>query len=746
MSENTQRGQPHIGGLSNQKAAMTDLKKIEILRVTHLRGPSIWTYRPVIEAWVDIGTLEDYPSSTLPGLADRLKAWLPHMVEHRCSEGVRGGFFQRLEEGTYAAHILEHVTLELQNLAGMKTGFGKARSTSRRGVYKVAFRTRQEQVGRAALETGRQLLEAAINDTPFDRDAAVANLREMVDDLCLGPSTAHIVDAATERKIPSIRLTEGNLVQLGYGINQRRIWTAETDQTSAIAEEIASDKDLTKALLKSCGVPVPEGDLVKSAEQAWEAAQEIGVPVVLKPYDGNHGRGVSLNLCTQGEVEAAYALAYRKGNGSAVIVEKFIPGNEHRMLVVGKQVVAAARGEALWVVGNGVDNIDQLTDDQINSDPRRGSGEDSPLNALLPSQSGEIILELERVGLTPESIPAKDQKVLIQRNGNVAFDVTDQLHPSVAAAAALAARVVGLDIAGVDMVLEDVTKPMQSQRAAVIEVNASPGLLAHIKPADGMGRPVGKAIIEHLFKQDRDGRIPIVGITGTQKIGRIARLVAWLAHISGKHVGLACSEGLYLDGRQVEAKDCAHWEAGQRLLINRSVQAAVFENGSQTILAEGLAYDKCSVGVVTDVSWHASLVPFDILDAEQAYKVARTQVDVILPSGTAVLNAADPQVVEMAELCDGKVIFYGMDPNQSVMTEHRGAGERVVYVRDDQIVLAQGAKEVAMLPLASLKPAKASQPEMVMAAVAAAWALNIPPELIGAGLRTFESNPRKTPY
>jgi len=336
--------------------------------------------------------------------------------------------------------------------------------------------------------------------------------------------------------------------------------------------------------------------------------------------------------------------------------------------------------------------------------------------------------------------------VLIQRNGNVAFDVTDLVHPSVAAAAALAARVVGLDIAGVDMVLEDVRKPMHQQRAAVIEVNASPGLLAHIKPADGEGRPVGKAIIEHLFKADRDGRIPIVGITGTQKTGRIARLVAWLAHISGKHVGLACSEGLYLDGRQVESKDCAHWDAGQRLLINRSVQAAVFENGSLTILTEGLAYDKCSVGVVTDVGWQESLLPFDILDAEQTFKVARTQVDVILPTGTAVLNAADPQVVELAELCDGKVIFYGMDANQAAMAEHQQAGEKVVFVRNDQIVLAHGITEIALLPLASLKPAKASQPEMVMAAVAAAWALGIPPELIGAGLRTFESNPRKTPY
>ena len=301
---------------------MTDQKTIDILRVTHLRGPNIWTYRPVIEAWLDIGILEDHPSNTLPGFYERLTGFLPSLVEHQCSPGVRGGFLQRVREGTYAAHIVEHTTLELQNLAGMRTGFGKARQTSTPGVYKIAFRTRQEQVGREALVAARDLVLAAINDTPYDVTAMVTHLRNQVDDLCLGPSTAHIVDAATARKIPSIRLTEGNLVQLGYGINQRRIWTAETDQTSAIAEEIASDKDLTKSLLKSCGVPVPEGELVKSAEQAWQAAQEIGVPVVLKPYDGNHGRGVSLDLHTQSDVEAAYALAFRKGGGSSVIVEK----------------------------------------------------------------------------------------------------------------------------------------------------------------------------------------------------------------------------------------------------------------------------------------------------------------------------------------------------------------------------------------------------------------------------------------
>ncbi|HQC85133.1 MAG TPA: cyanophycin synthetase [Rhodoferax sp.] len=725
---------------------MTSKKNIEILRVTHLRGPNIWTYRPVIEAWVNIGELEDHPSNTLPGFYERLVALLPGLVEHHCSPGVRGGFLQRVREGTWTAHILEHVTLELQNLAGMRTGFGKARQTSTRGVYKIAFRTRQEDVGRAALNAARDLVLAAIHDTPFDIAAVVADLRDKVDSLCLGPSTAHIVDAATDRRIPHIRLTEGNLVQLGYGIAQRRIWTAETDQTSAIAEEIASDKDLTKSLLKACGVPVPEGELVRSAEKAWEAAQDIGVPVVVKPYDGNHGRGVSLDLRTQSDVEAAYQLAHRKGGGSAVIVEKYIPGNEHRLLVVGRRVVAAASGESLSVIGDGLSTIDQLADAQINTDPRRGTTEDAPLNVIIPSETAEVILELERVGLTPQSIPEKGKSVLIQRNGNVAFDVTDKVHPSVAAAAALAARVVGLDIAGVDMVLEDITRPLASQRGAVIEVNASPGLLAHIKPAQGTGRPVGKAIIEHLFHTDKDGRIPIVGVTGTQNTGRIARLVAWLVHISGKHVGLACSEGLYLDGRQVVASDCAHWEAGQRLLINRSVQAAVFENPSRSILAEGLAYDKCNVGVVTDVGWHAELSEFDILDAEQTYKVARTQVDVVLPSGTAVLNAADEQVVEMAELCDGKVIFYGMDSGLPAIAEHQQEGERVVFLRDGDIVLAQGSQDVAKLPLSGLKPSKASKPEMVMAAVAAAWALDIPIELIAAGLRTFESNPKKTPY
>ena len=716
---------------------------IKLLRVTYLRGPNIWTYRSVIEAWVDIGTLEDRPSHTIPGLYERLTAALPGLQAHRCGVGEPGGFLQRLREGTWAAHILEHVVIELQNLAGMQSGFGKARETSVRGVYKMAFRTRQEQVGRAALAAASDLLMSAIDNHPYDLDATVAQLRGMVDSLCLGPSTAHIVDAATDRGIPHIRLTDGNLVQLGHGSGQRRIWTAETDHTSAIAEEIAGDKDLTKSLLSACGVPVPQGQMIHTLEEAWAAAQEVGLPVAIKPEDGNHGRGVSLDLDQQSDVEAAFTLAQSQGSGG-VIIEQFIPGNEHRLLIVGKRVIAAARGEMACVTGDGQATILELVNSQLNSDPRRGINEDAPLGLIQPDVSAEIQLDLERQGLTATSIPVQGRMVLIQRNGNVANDVTDIMHPSVAAMAALAARVVGLDIAGVDMVLQDISQPMSAQRGAVVEVNASPGLLAHLKPASGQPRPIGKAIIEHLFDPGSNGRIPLVGITGTQNTTRIARLVAWLLFISGKQVGLSCQDGFFLNNRQVDAKDGVSWEGSQRVLINRSVGAGVFENSSRMILSEGLAYDKCSVGVVTDVGDFANLSEFYIDTSDKHYNVVRTQVDVILPSGTAVLNAADSQVVEMAPLCDGQVIFYGLDAQLPAIASHRARGERVVFLRKEHIVMSQGMTEVGTVLLSTLKPSKVDRPEMVMAAVAAAWALDLSPELIGAGLRTFDSTSNKS--
>lgn len=721
-------------------------KDIEFLDVVALRGPNIWTYRPVLEAWVDIGELEDSPSNTIPGFYERLTAWLPTLIEHRCSPGVRGGFLSRVKEGTWPGHILEHVTLELQNLAGLRGGFGKARETSTRGVYKVVVRAWQEQVTRTALNEGRDLVMAAIEDRPFDVDAAVARLRRLVDKHCLGPSTACIVDAADDRDIPYIRLFEGNLVQFGYGSRQRRIWTAETDRTSAIAEGISRDKDLTKELLSSCGVPVPEGRLVDSEDDAWSAAEDIGLPVVVKPYDGNHGRGVFTNLTTREEVISAYRVAVDEGSG--VIVERFVLGNEHRLLVVGNRMVAAAAGEPAWVTGDGKSTITELIDSQINTDPRRGRTENHPLNPVRLDSAAR--LEIARQGLSEDSVPADGQRVLVQRSGNVAFDVTDRVHPSVAATVTLAARVVGLDIAGVDLVAEDISRPLDEQRGAIVEVNAGPGLLMHLKPADGTPRPVGRAIVDHLFPEGDAGRIPIVGVTGTNGKTVVARLVARLLHLSGKRTGLACSEGLYLDRRLVQKGDRADFASGTRVLMNRNVDAAVIENDSGVILGQGLAYDRCQVGVVTNIDDADHLGDFDINETERMFNVFRTQVDVVLPTGAAVLNARDPRVVEMAELSDGAVIFFGIDPALPAITAHLQQDGRAVFVRDGAIVLAQGAREERLADVAAIPLTHggrvAFQVENVLAAVGAAWALDIPVELIRAGIETFDIDQADAPW
>ncbi|MHB8165913.1 MAG: cyanophycin synthetase [Sulfuricella sp.] len=717
-------------------------KKIEFLKIVPLRGPNIWTYRPVLEAWVDIGDLEDSPSNTIPGFYQRLSSWLPSLIEHRCGVGERGGFLQRVREGTWPGHILEHVTLELQNLAGMQSGFGKARSTSVRGVYKVVVRSRHEEVSRACLYAARDLVMAAIEDQPFDMPATVARLRNLADSLCLGPSTACIVDAASDRRIPAIRLTEGNLVQLGYGARSHRIWTAETDQTSAIAESISSDKDLTKNLLRACGVPVPEGRLVAGPEGAWKAAEEIGVPVVVKPRDGNHGRGVSTELMTREEVEAAYKLALDEGSG--VIVERFVRGNEHRLLVVGGRLAAAARGKSASVVGDGRSTLIELIDTQINTDPRRGTTEDYPLNRVVVNEDPAVRLEITRQGFTPDAIPPLGAEVMIQRNGNVAFDVTDLVHPDVAATVCLAARIVGLDIAGVDLVAEDISRPLDAQRGAIVEVNAGPGLLMHLKPASGEPRPIGRAIVDSLFPEGETGRIPIVGITGTNGTNLVARLVASLLHLSGKRVGLACSDGLYHDQRRVEQGNRATWAASRKVLLNRVAEAAVFENGSDMILSEGLAYDRCQVGVVTDIEPARHFGKYDIETPDQVFNVLRTQVDVVLPDGVAVLNGNDPMVAEMAPLCDGEVIFFGTHPDVPAIADHLTQGKRAVLVRDGFVALATGSEEVRLVEVSGIMPAGAGvaglQIENVLAAAGAAWALGLPLELIRAGIETFRAD------
>lgn len=705
---------------------------IEILEVTFIRGPGRWTYRPVLEAVVDIGGLEDYPSNLIPGFPERLADWLPGLVEHQCSYGVRGGFLRRLQEGTWPAHILEHVALELQALAGSPAGFGRARETSTRGVYRVVIRAFQEQTALAALHAARDLVMAAIEDRPYDVASTVEQLHALNDEHYLGPSTESIVVAADDRTIPAIRLNDGNLVQLGHGAKQHRIWTAESDLTSAIAEGISRDKDLTKQLLHACGVPVPEGRLVTDANDAWDAALEVGLPVVVKPYDGNHGRGVFTNLVSRDEVEAAWAVAMEEGSG--VIVERFVRGNEHRLLVVGGRTIAASRGEPAYVVGDGSSTVTELIDLQLNSHPSRGSTEDCPLNFVRIDSSARI--ELARQGFDADSVPPNGARLLIQRNGNVSIDVTAQIHPEVAAAAALAADVVGLDIAGIDMVVEDISKPLGPQRGAIVEVNAGPGLLMHLKPSAGEPQPVGRAIVDHLFPEGADGRIPLVGVAGTDQDGSgaaIARSIALLLRSGGARVGLANRDGVFVDERRIAEVDGARWEPARRLLMNRFVEAAVIENGARTIVCEGLAYDRCSVGVVASLDRDARIDDFDVAGVDALYAILRTQVDVVLASGAAVLNADDPRIAEMAALCEGETVLYSV-AGEAAVREHRAAGMRAVLVHDGHVVLATGSAEEALCPADGYDGAALAR---LLPAVAAAWACRMSAAQLRAAIETL---------
>jgi cyanophycin synthetase len=711
---------------------MVRFDDIRLLRVTYLRGPNVWTYRSALETWLDLGALEDWPSNRIDGFVGRLTALLPAVAEHHCGVGERGGFMQRLQEGTWMGHVLEHVVIELLNLAGMPTGFGQTRSTSRHGVYRMVFRARDEAVARCALERGHRLLMAAINGDPFDVAAAVQAVRDSIDDAYLGPSTAHIVAAATERGIPHIRLNDGNLVQLGHGARQHRIWTAESDRTSAIAENIAGDKDLTKRLLRSVGVPVPEGEVARSPAEAWEIAERIGLPVAVKPGDGNHGRGVTLELETREQVEAAWAVADR--HGSEVIVERFVRGHEHRLLVVAGKVVAAARGETAWVVADGRRSVRQLVDDEVNADPRRGTTEDHPLARLVIDEDEGIQSDLDRQGLAADDVPEAGRRVLIQRNGNVAFDCTDDVHPELAHLATLAARTVGLDIAGIDLLAEDIARPPDAQAFAVVEVNAGPGLLPHLKPAEGAPRPVGRAIVDHLFAPGDDGRIDIVGITGGAGVPAVAALVAWLLQIAGRRVGLATRRGLALGPQHRLPGDASGWRLAQRLLVNRDLDAAVFGADAPLILDEGLVYDRCRVGVVTDLGGIDDLGRHDIDSVDQLPRVMRTQMDVVLDRGAGVLNADDPAVAALAQFCDGEVLLYATEP--AAVATHRESGGRALLWHEGEFRLCEGPS-ITALPLHAA--ARRLPPETLLPALAAGWALGLAPAQLAAAADTFDA-------
>ncbi len=722
---------------------------MKILKVNKLRGPNIWANYPVLEAWIDLEEMKDTSSEMIPGFNERLMGWLPTMVEHRCSIGERGGFFIRLRRGTYMAHILEHVTLELQSLAGTPVGFGRARETNTDGIYKVAISYKEERLALACLDKAFELIQAAIHDTPFDVTKVVADLKEYAYDVCLGPSTRSIVDAAKSKSIPWRRLNEGSLVQLGYGVHQRRICTAETDSTSAIAESIAQDKELTRTLLRSIGIPTPEGRSVESAEDAWEAAEDIGLPVVVKPQYGNHGRGVATNLQSREQVMAAYNAAREEGR--SIVVERHAPGDDYRMLVVGGKLVAAARREPAHVIGDGQSTVQKLID-KVNEDPRRSDGHSTSLS-LIKIDAVALGVLLDQ-GMTPDTIPPVGKKVLIRRNANLstggtASDVTDQLHPDVARHAIEAARIVGLDIAGVDIVAQDISQPLQGQRGVIVEVNAGPGLRMHIEPSSGSPRPVGDAIIEMMFPAENNGRIPIISVTGVNGKTTTTRLIAHMVASAGKKVGMTCTDGIYVGGRRIDSGDCSGPQSARSILMNPFVEAAVLETARGGILREGLGFDFCDVGIVTNVGEGDHLGLSDIETIEQLAKVKRCVIEAVHKNGFGVLKANDPLTAEMAEKCKGRVIFFAIDENDPVLTDHRIKGQRVVFVRSGMIIIAEGAEETALTTLDKIPLTHQGrilfQVENVLAGVAACWGAGMSVSQIVIGLESFSAHMDKVP-
>ena len=645
------------------------------------------------------------------------------------------------------AHVLQTAALALQAQAGCPVTFARTTATTDAGVYQVVVEYSEEAVGRKAFEDAQQLIQAALGNGTFDAEKAVADLRELDEDERLGPSTGSIVEAAVARGIPYRRLTRGSLVQFGWGSKQRRIQAAEVDSTSAVAESIGQDKDLTKRLLHAAGVPVPLGKPVESVDEAWEVALKVGLPVVVKPQDGNQGKGVTVNITDRAQLEEAYKNAADYGT---VMVERFLPGHDFRLLVVGDQLVAAARREPPQVLGDGEHTVRQLVD-VVNQDPRRGEGHATSLTKIRLDDIAVARLAMQ--GLTPESVPEKGQRVILRNNANLstggtATDVTDDVHPEVAARAVAAAQMVGLHICGVDMVAETVLRPLEEQGGGFVEVNAAPGLRMHLAPSYGKPRNVGQAMVDKLFAHGDDGRIPTVAVTGTNGKTTTARLIAHLFTAQGLRVGMTNTDGVYVNGRQIDSGDCSGPKSARNVLLHPEVDAAVFETARGGILREGLGFDRCQVAVVTNIGAGDHLGMNYITTVEDLAVLKRVIVQNVAPTGYAVLNAADPIVAAMVSACPGKVIYFASDRHHPVMVTHRAQGHRTVYVDGDSIVASEGSwrETIHLRDVPITRNGKIGfQVENVMASVAAAWGVGMPWQTIRRGLSGFVNDSDNAP-
>ncbi|MCE7982352.1 MAG: cyanophycin synthetase [Caldilinea sp. CFX5] len=723
---------------------------VTVRQLQTLRGHNLYAYMPVLKITLDIGSYEERPSNSFPGFVERLVAWLPGLQKHECSLKRPGGFIERLHRGTYLAHICEHITLELQGLMGFHVTFGRARGTGERGVYTVVIEYKEELPAQAAFETALRLTLAAMHDEPFDVPAEVERLLELADEYRLGPSTAAIVAAARACNIPILRIKpKSSLVQLGYGVYQKRILASETSHTSAIAVDLCQEKPLTNHILRQVGVPVPAGGVVNSADEAWAMAQEVGLPVVVKPADGNQGKGVSVNLNSAAEVRQAYAITSEFG--SEALVERFLQGHDYRLLVVNGKLAAAARRDPAQVFGDGQHTIRELIN-LLNQDPRRRPGHGSTLTRVEINEA--VNLTLQQQGLTLADRPAPGQTVKLRNNcnlstGGTATDVTDEVHPRNVQLAELAAQILALDVAGIDVVCRDISRPLSEQDGGIVEVNAAPGLRMHLHPATGQPRDVGKPIVEMLYPGNSPSRIPIIAITGTNGKTTVTRLIAHMYETARWVVGMTCTDGIYINKELVIKGDCSGPKSARTVLLHPQVEVAVVETARGGIMREGLAFDECTVGVVTNLaSDHLGMDGIETLD--ELARVKQVVVEAVSRDGAAVLNAEDRLVAEMAAATDARVVYFSVNPHNHVLRAHLADEEGWgVFVEAGMIVLAEGERRVELVELARIPFTHSGkigfQVQNALAATAAAWAAGLNPALIVRALTTFETDTQTAP-
>ncbi|WP_396145746.1 cyanophycin synthetase [Flavobacterium sp.] len=723
---------------------------MKIDKIQALRGPNIWSVqrKKLIQMRLDLEELEERPTNKIEGFRERIEAMFPTMIEHRCSEGCRGGFFSRVERGTWMGHVIEHIALEIQTLAGMETGFGRTRETKTPGIYNVVFSYTEENVGLYAAEAAVRIAEALIDGTDYNPEEDIQKMREIRERVRLGPSTGSIVEEAVARDIPWIRLGTNSLVQLGYGVNQMRFQATITCKTSSIAVDIACNKEQTKKMLDAASIPVASGGICVDEEDLEAVVKKIGYPIVLKPLDGNHGKGASINVKTW--EDAVEGLAYAKKYSHRVIVEKFITGYDFRVLIIDNKLVAAAKREPAHVKGDGKQTIQQLIE-ETNLDPRRGYGHENVLTQIDVDRDTTDLLE--KLGYTLETVPRKDEVVYLKSTANLStggtsVDITDMMHPENIFLCERISRVIGLDICGVDIMAENLTQPLKETGGCILEVNAAPGFRMHLAPSEGLPRNVAAPVIDMLYPPGKPSRIPIIAVTGTNGKTTTTRLMAHIVKNNGYRVGFTTSDGIYVQNHLMEKGDTTGPISAEYILKDPTVEFAVLETARGGILRSGLGFSRCDIGIITNIQEdHLGLSDIHTLD--DLARVKATVVRSIKKDGWAILNAEDDQCLKIANELSCNVAYFSMDENNPKVQQFAKEGKIVAVYENGFITIKKGEWKIRVerathVPLTMGGKAKFMIAN-VLAATLAAYLQGFKTEDISLSLQTFIPSAAQTP-